>query len=447
MSKLYPRSQSLAIFANNEVRFKSRNHVPSKSSGDDKRDIKAPEYQEDFWYLAWLSRLSQLTTTEGGGVCVADLPASACQAVSGEVVAVVEGGEAAPLGRTPKFHEKEGRNGYGKLPDNWPNFSFGAKRKINLRGAAVDRLIESGTVPVSRWFFTGTLPGSTDEALKTFASWSSWLMDRTQKWLRDNFSIDGENLYHLGVWELQERGALHYHAMIVTRPGLERDYVQAKFQEFWFRLLDQLSDHTWVDLYARSEDSMRRSHPDVESWRGKTDQIAERAAYAQEVEKSISAYLAKYLGKSEGKQQDKGYPPTRWWACTRSLKSLETLYHEQEILPGATNEQGQELSALFLELATTMAAAFTATLKDSYNGADYAVIAIFDSRADAWAFYELCLRIFNEALAENRTEQEFWARAKWEIDMERVRQKLELEYEASCQEVLNEPWRLRYVPA
>jgi len=242
-------------------------------------------------------------------------------------------GNASNLASTPDFtppeildmHRKIGSTGYGVSGAAFP-LSRKASQSIRYASAALEQHFGIDNA----YFLTGTLPGSTDEALHTFACWSGWLMDRLQKWLRKHYCIDG-SLYHLGVWEFQARGALHYHALIICPDGTDGDTLSAEFSVYWLHLLKSISDFSGCDIFARSYGG---------TWADDYSSIANICSKCVKVEKSISAYLSKYLSKG-GAPSGSGYP-SRWWACTRAARDLVSLYTIEITLPQLSDSEKQE---------------------------------------------------------------------------------------------------------
>lgn len=201
-------------------------------------------------------------------------------------------------------HSKIGSPGYGSLSQQGATFTAHARRSLRWSAAAIEERFGTKNC----FFLTGTLPGSTSQALETFAAWSSWLMDRLQKWLRKHYSIDGD-LYHCGVWEYQKRGALHYHALIATYD----ESILNRFKGYWWGLLRTISLYSGVDLFARSRGG---------SWSEGFDLVGDVAARAVRVEHTVKAYLSKYIGKGSQAFTPGSPAPARWWGRTRAVKAL-----------------------------------------------------------------------------------------------------------------------------
>lgn len=415
MHSEYPNISYLARYPNGEVRFVNRSKVPSKAT-DSRDPIHASPL--DPWHLAWVQAVSRL-----------DEP-SACVSRTCEGATAPKHEDA--LGRTPKFQQNPEPlpNGWGSVPDKWPSFSASAKRAINLRAAAASRHFPKS----QQVFLTGTLPGSTDEACQVLSAYSGYLMNRLQKWLRDHYSIDGQ-LYHLGVWEHQKRGALHYHAFVVVPQGTEESSVKERFASFWFRLLDQLSDSTGIDLYERSNG---------QSWRNLKEKIVSIAAYAQTVKKSVASYLSKYLSKDQGKQDDASfYPPSRWWASTRAITRLVSLYTDAVPLPSTTSEDGRSLIEYVTALCEGFKPDFLVNLVNGFSRQVYGTCAIFDDYQKSLDVFDFLASLLKDCLSPLASEQSLLSRMKWVRDMEAVKKKQEIDYLLECEDYLFNPWKLR----
>jgi hypothetical protein len=196
-------------------------------------------------------------------------------------------------------NERREKTGHGRLSTGTA-FGRNARTIIREAGSIVDRLPPSMSV-----FLTGTLPGSTDAALRAFAEWSSWIVQTTQQWARD---ID-ESARMFGVWEYQRRGALHIHVCIQSSSCGVVNALLQKWHERWCDILRGVRRRSGVDIFARNSDESWEYKP--EAWR--TD--------AQKVEKSVGNYLSKYLSKgSLSNQRRANYPPARWWFCSMKLR-------------------------------------------------------------------------------------------------------------------------------
>lgn len=179
---------------------------------------------------------------------------------------------------------------------------------------------------------TLTLPGSTPEALRACAAWSSWLLNCLMQEVRDC----RHPVYYFSVWELQKRGALHLHLCIGGNP----DQVSMEFLKTlgdrliarWFELLKVMGTRRKVsrggktgrlpgiDMFARSETAIQaRGGP--KSWR---DYPEKWQADNQPIKKNVAAYFSKYASKNatSGNKNKvfNAYSPSRWWSCSTNIR-------------------------------------------------------------------------------------------------------------------------------
>lgn len=203
-----------------------------------------------------------------------------------------------------KPKEDQERPGWGLLP-NPTKFTMGARRTIQRVGGVVDRRFGSH----KSTFLTGTLPGSTVEAMRGISLYSGYMINRVNQWLRRKV----EKLAAFYVWERQARGALHLHYCFVCEDEEVLSKVEREFQGFWYDLLCDVSDKSGIDLFAREKGG---------TWRDSPGMIQTRA---ERVKKSVSAYLSKYATKGNQHKHNPRFPwgnafyPSRWWGCSQSL--------------------------------------------------------------------------------------------------------------------------------
>jgi hypothetical protein len=288
---LAPYAQSLILRPGGELYYKFRALPPSKSKGTHiSRDLKSPYERKDLMHLP----LSDAT--------------------------------AALLGSKAKFHPLEktplkyGKNGYGSMPEKAPNFTKNSKNSIRWGAAAIEAKFGKGSCV----FLTGTLPGGTIEAQFYFAAYSSWFVDRLNKWLLKHYAIDGRS-YRVSAWELQKRGALHLHALVAVTPEKTATLI-FEFQAYWIKLLEDLSDSTGIDLFARAAGGSHRSNYEKAiKIRGKRGLLRDVICYGAVVVKTVAGYLSKYLSKGAGDfrfSKAPEYYPARWWSVSRAVKNL-----------------------------------------------------------------------------------------------------------------------------
>lgn len=196
-------------------------------------------------------------------------------------------------------------------------FGTNAKRTLLRVGGAIDKFDE---IPEHGIFLTGTLPGSTPEAMQAIADWSAYIVHRLKAWIAKYVP----SKFDFYVWERQRRGALHLHYYLYVPDPTISQFLQAGFKAQWIRLLENVCIKSGVDLFAKSEVFTHRGNDDIVQ------------AYAQPVQKSVAAYLAKYCSKSASNSDsnsDSSYYPTRWWGASRPLLALlREMTHSTELL-------------------------------------------------------------------------------------------------------------------
>ena len=192
--------------------------------------------------------------------------------------------------------------GFGLLPKP-TRFTKLGRRTLLRCGGALDK---AGIPKDNMVFLTGTLPGSTDEAMKAIAQWSGYIVHRLKAWVNKRV----ESKLDFYVWEWQKRGALHLHYMVVIDDENSRKYVLREFRSEWCRLLAKVSDFAGADLFLRQDGYSHRENLDNVQ------------AYAQEVRASCAAYLSKYCSKQGAESTPLGYYPVRFWGVSRPLREL-----------------------------------------------------------------------------------------------------------------------------
>ena len=155
-------------------------------------------------------------------------------------------------------------------------------------------------------FLTGTVPGGSQRALIAVAEWSGFFVSRLMQWLRDTC----EGGRWVGVWEYQDRGALHMHLCVHCKNAREQTVLRAKWHKRWVKLLDLVVEKSGVDVYERADGG---------TWAGNKTQVM---TDAQTVEKSVAHYLSKYLSKGASDVRRRcAYPPSCWYFADRALRA------------------------------------------------------------------------------------------------------------------------------
>lgn len=197
-------------------------------------------------------------------------------------------------------------------------------------------------------FVTGTLPGSTKAALGQFARQSGkvvkLIQDAIRSWCKVREIPIGNYLW---VWELQKRGALHWHGCIEW----PEESIAAEFIAYWPKLWQTVLKNIGQSspkIFDRRGGGTWENNPEV--WQSD----------AEVVQKDVGRYLSKYLSKELQQQKDvplENCPHGRWWGCSHSLReTLEdfvnknTVYLPIEISPGEDMEMiGGMMTAMIEE--------------------------------------------------------------------------------------------------
>lgn len=206
-----------------------------------------------------------------------------------------------PLDITSEF-ETAPKPGYGAQPRPTEFGPFG-RRKLIRAGAAMTKSIDSPNEVV---FLTGTLPGSTIEAFRAIASYSSMAVHRLKAWVAKRCPAKLD----MYCWEWQKRGALHLHYAVHVPVKESREYIISEFKNQWTRIIDAISEESGVDLWRKNEKITHANNKEV------------LQADARECTKDIGRYLSKYISKQSSKHKNKQFFPTRWWGISRPLNAL-----------------------------------------------------------------------------------------------------------------------------
>jgi hypothetical protein len=194
--------------------------------------------------------------------------------------------------------------GYGGSPLPIP-FSLYARRMLARCGGVFAPASEGRLV-----FLTGTLPGSTDEAMRALSDWSAWAVHELMTHLPRLAGSKASQLRWEWVWEWQERGALHWHCALELPTPEAAKGVIASFRPLWCRIIRGIGKKAGVDMAARHYGG---------TWAG---QEHKWRVDAQIAKASPSNYLAKYLGKDDSKGgKATGFYPSRWYGCSRRILS------------------------------------------------------------------------------------------------------------------------------
>lgn len=155
-------------------------------------------------------------------------------------------------------------------------------------------------------FCTGTLPGSTEESIRAFCELAPYVVKTLQNYLPRAVGLSAREIKYLWVWELQKRGALHMHVLVVLPSAQEAESFRDAWKEVWCKVLVLAQSQTSVDLFGRYYGGSWESVPDI--WQ----------ADAQIVRVSGGRYLSKYLSK--GSSGDVSLFPPRWYGISSALR-------------------------------------------------------------------------------------------------------------------------------
>lgn len=200
--------------------------------------------------------------------------------------------------------ELDGKPGWGGLP-RFQRFSTYARRQILRAGGALERVHPHHEC----LFLTLTLPGSTKAAMEALARYSGKAVKMLHDWIGKRTS----SKLSIYSWEWQKRGALHLHYVVHCPDKEKGEYIRGHLKEQWIRILDAIGRASGVDLYKKNEGFSWSSNKEAT----RTD--------AQWCEKSVAAYLSKYVSKPKGLEKrfsKNAYCPSRWYGVSRPLLQL-----------------------------------------------------------------------------------------------------------------------------
>lgn len=156
-------------------------------------------------------------------------------------------------------------------------------------------------------FMTGTLPGSTHEALTEFARLSPSVVKLVQTYVPREIQENARSLAWVYVWELQKRGALHIHMACECPTEKAAKRLVESWPKVWEKVLYATQKKASTDLFEREHGGSWASSP--EQWQ--TD--------AELVQKSVARYLSKYCSK--GSDNCPEYFPRRWYGASTALRT------------------------------------------------------------------------------------------------------------------------------
>lgn len=211
-----------------------------------------------------------------------------------------------------KLKPKRGA-GWGLLHRGRGTIRRGTKRRVIRLGGALDSFAEHHNL--ARVFITLTCPGSTKKAVESFSAWSGYLLNALHSWVSAKVRRSGflHGIARLHSWELQKRGAEHLHAAYAVPLSVLLS-IQRELQSWFHLVLLRISSKASTDIFERKDGGG--------SWKDKPQVLQVRA---EKVEKSVGAYLSKYLSKGiqgpgQGFSGTKNPRPARLWGASRVLK-------------------------------------------------------------------------------------------------------------------------------
>jgi len=197
-------------------------------------------------------------------------------------------------------------------------------RSAGFTRLAKHRILEAGAVVDSeanfRYLVTFTFPGSTREAEACYRENLPWLMNRLNQVIRDEERRRGERFLTFYVKEIGTRGRkkLHLHYCIASRSKSAFKFVSS-LRRKWYLLIEELESkvgrNLFLSYYGRD-------------WR---NALPKQGVDIQTINKSVGAYLSKYLSKAK-KHPDEGdkMPPIkRWWGANQGVRQLMKLYRKE----------------------------------------------------------------------------------------------------------------------
>jgi hypothetical protein len=172
--------------------------------------------------------------------------------------------------------------------------------------------------PWSYLFLTATLPSNDEWAKWAIAENSGWIVDRLKSWLSKRL----KSRLEFYVWEMQGRGALHFHWCLHC-PDMElQSRISQEFRLEWMRLLDGVEKLSGVSMWGR----FAHLSP--------TARYCIVQVKVEQIRKSVAAYMAGYCGNKKDKHEgDKFIPyfPKRWFGVCRTLSGvIEAQTEEQQ---------------------------------------------------------------------------------------------------------------------
>lgn len=246
-----------------------------------------------YWCMASSLRTKLKVYPSGRVSLVSSLTCQSCQTSASEAGEVNPGTMGKPVteGNTKECDSLP--PGKGSLGSK-STMSWKSARNLCERLAAMECEYGRGNL----WFLTLTQPSSDPRAFEALARYSSYAVDRLNREFKRFFVGD---FARANVWEYQKRGSLHVHFCIGSHCMDASDLEE--FREYigkvWYRILGDISSKFESHPY-RGKNGRDRTFRDLMNIdRG------EHFVNCQVVQKSVVAYLSKYLSDSNHKKDYK----------------------------------------------------------------------------------------------------------------------------------------------
>ena len=268
------------------------------------------------------------------------------------------------------------RRGFGRLGRK-KAMSREQARNVRERVAAIDRRYCRRNTR----FLTVTLPSIDPRAFRALARYCSYVVNRLNVWLN---RLVGDHA-RVSVWEYQDRGALHLHAIVGGNQVCKVTTEALRSQ--WVSILRDIGKLTGANMFLSSTGL---------SWLDSPDSIRVESAIP---EKCLSAYLSKYLSKGNHRKgadlgafsQDLHFPVASWAQWNRPATALHRKYTETGTLGYVQGDaEWQALKARFTSQVSDALVPETSVL-DSDNPYNHSIYCIPDRER---------LSVIAEALAD-----------------------------------------------
>lgn len=195
-------------------------------------------------------------------------------------------------------------------------FGRDAKTRIAECTGALER---NDAQPWNYLFLTGTLPSDSEWAKWAVAEYSDWIINCMKAWLSKRMSARLE----LYVWEMQERGALHFHWLLYCPDQRMRLRLTMEFRLEWCKLLGGVTKQCGISMWGRFESL------------SSTAKYCIVQVKVEQVRESVAKYMAGYCGTGKNKhEKDRFIPyyPRRWFGVCRTLSTLAKQYEKKDVL-------------------------------------------------------------------------------------------------------------------